>query len=303
MSSELVQVSRTVIVGAGAIGMLFADRLLEHSRCVAVYDINSRANVTGGDATCPSGALASDLAQADWVILALPQAVLATAIPAVSKLTTPASLIVETASTKMPLLETVRASHAHCGILGINPLFGPSLGFANQNVAVVSYRGAPTSAAFIELLRYWGAAVIELTAERHDRLMSINQAAVHCALLALGATIARIMPSASELADAATPPLRAVLMLLGRILRQSPEVYWEIQAQNPFAGPMRELLLENMSRLAQIASQPDGQSVFHRELSALSATLAPLLPSSLAASDAMLATVSRQTPPQSPRQA
>jgi 4-amino-4-deoxyprephenate dehydrogenase len=280
--------ARIVILGAGAVGLLMSKVLTAPERQILLYDLCPKVGVRSGDASNPDEELTAELRHADLVILSLPQPAITAALPTVSQLVAATTLMVETGSVKSPLTAVVDSASTGVEIVGINPMFAPSLGFAGQNVVMIQHRPGPRAALFAHFLSAWGATTTTLTAEQHDQLTALGQNAVHCVLLALGMTLARCAPDSKTLLQTATPPLRALLLLLGRMLRQSPEVYWDIQTANPFAKSARAVLLNSLGDLDQIVASNSGHAAFHAELSALAENLLPVLSSSTATSDEML---------------
>jgi 4-amino-4-deoxyprephenate dehydrogenase len=290
---ELLYFSRTLVLGAGALGTLLVERLRPHSARLRVYDIRPRDGVVRADAERPEGELLADLQDADLVILALPEEALRGALAAIYGLLPPSSLIVETGSVKTSLLATLEGAAPGAELMGLNPLFGPSLDFAGQSAAVIEHRKGPRGELFKQCLRHWQTTIVELTAEQHDRLTAITQAAVHCALITFGAVLTASGSSSDALLRTATPPCHALLLLLGRILLQNPEVYWDIQTANPFAAAARASMSESLAKLDRIVSRADRYPDFEAMLAEMAGALRGVLPGSFVTSDRMLLAIAR----------
>lgn len=267
-----------VVVGAGAVGTLFSERLRGCCRNMRVFDVCAREDVAHGDAVSPQGPLREALAVADLVVLALPEPVVLQALPGMVRAVRATALVVETSSVKSPVEEVLRGMPPDVNVVGINPMFAPSLGFAGQAVSVVTYGNESKVDLMEQWLQSCGARVIRLTALRHDRLVATVQTGVHAALLAFGHTLLRVRTQWPELFAIATLPFQTLLLLLARILGQSPAVYWHIQAGNPFAADSRKTLVEGLQQLDALVARPDGEMEFERWLSTIAAELGPLLP-------------------------
>lgn len=242
-----------VVVGAGPVGRSFAV-LLEGTYDVGTFDTVAVGAARRGDATAPDGALLDALGGASVVVLALPESVLLSALQACAR-AAPDALLVETASVKGPL-EAIKAQLQH-EVLGINPMFAPSLGFSGRPVAVTRHRAGEAAAAFEALLSASGARLTVLDGDRHDRLTASLQALTHAAVLAFADALAHSDASLNELLPLAPPPFRTMLMLAARITSQSPETYWDIQAANPHASGARQRLRDGVARYD---AQPGGMS-------------------------------------------
>ncbi len=274
----MILFNEAIVVGAGAVGTLICERLSACCRNVRVFDVRTRENVAHGDAVSPQGPLREALAVADLVVLALPESVVLRALPGMLGAVPAAALLIETSSVKSPVQEVLRGQPPGVNVLGINPMFAPSLGFAGQVVSVVTYENETN----VDLLEQWlhscGARVVRLAAERHDRLVATVQAGVHAALLAFGHTLLRARTDWPEMFAVATPPFQTLLLLLARILGQSPAVYWDIQTGNPFAADSRKALVEGLEQLNALVAGPHGAMEFERWLSTMTTELGPLLP-------------------------
>lgn len=208
------------------------------------------------------------LAAADWVIAALPESVLLAAWPSIVGIQKPGSLFVDTLSVKKPLVEAMAGRIPPIEALSINPMFAPSLGFKGQGVAVIELHRGRHADAFLGMLQTWGATLSLLTAEKHDRYAALLQSGTHAAILAFGLSLQRLHYDLAAISPIMTPPHRAMLALVARILSASPEVYWEIQAHNPYAAEARQALASAVTELSRLVDNGD-QAGFQRLLADL----------------------------------
>lgn len=262
-------VFRRVVIagGAGAIGTLFAETLHANGHgAPAIVDLRPAAAAPGRagficqeDVQQPSDPVRELIRTCDLLILATPEPVAITAarwmLPEMKR----GSLAVETLSVKSRYAAAVEAVATDAELLGVNPMFAPSLGFAGRSVIAVPYRCGYLAQALLAFVEAEGSDVVQLDAEAHDRACATLQAATHASILAFGmalagshdlATAERIMP----------PPHRTMLALLARIVSGDPEVYREIQAANPYAMQARLDLLEAQRRLDRIIDGDDPES-------------------------------------------
>jgi 4-amino-4-deoxyprephenate dehydrogenase len=121
----------------------------------------------------------------------------------------------------------------------------------------VALHGGPRGQAFLAHMQGWGARVVSMSAEEHDRAMAAVQVATHGAILAFGMALGASGYDMEKISAVTTPPHRLLLALLARIMSASPEVYWEIQTANPFADELRQGLAEAMGRLQQMVAGGD----------------------------------------------
>ncbi|MCE1645028.1 prephenate dehydrogenase/arogenate dehydrogenase family protein, partial [Enterobacter hormaechei] len=91
--------------------------------------------------------------------------------------------------------------------------------------------------------------ISRMTPEEHDQVMALCQALPHAAILIFGLVLAKSPLDIRTLATIAPPPMRTMLALLSRILRNPIEVYWDVQYENPMAAEPRQELLHAIQQL------------------------------------------------------
>jgi prephenate dehydrogenase len=281
MRGDVLPFAEVVIIGAkGSVGSLFCAALAADGRRIVTIDLQrsgesqEHADYFSCDVRNPDAAVQRALGAAELVILAVPERVALEAWPKISALLGARTLLVDTLSVKSRFAELVHHAHAQAEVLSINPMFAPSLGFAGNNAAAVPLVDGPQTKAFIELLESWGCRVQLVSAEEHDRTTAAVQVATHAAILTFGASLMRLGYDARQAAALMTPPHRSMLALLERIATANPEVYWEIQAENPFAASARAALSSGLSDLARWVDQGD-YAAFQTFLRGLKSSVLP----------------------------
>ena len=217
--------------GSGAVGAMFVELLDGAGADVCVVDLDGRpgqiprdVRFRQADITQVEGGLAAELGEADVAVLAVPERVALAALPGVAEALPLGSLLAETLSVKSAIAQAA-SSISGLSVVGLNPMFAPSLGLEGRPVAAVVV---------------------------HDRLAAAAQTLTHASVLAFGFALAELGVSADELAAIAPPPHALLLAVLARISAGTPEVYWDVQAGNPFAPSAREALAGGLRRLAKV---------------------------------------------------
>lgn len=206
------------------------------------------------DVTAPSAPLRKEISAADLVLLALPEPVICAVLASLSETMATDALLVDTSSVKSGV---VAAAPVGRPMVSINPMFAPSLGMAGRPVAAVVLHGGDRAEDLLATLAAWGARVVTMTAAEHDRLVAASQAMTHAAVLGFGMALTRLDLPVATLAATAPPPHQTLLALLARVLSNSPEVYWDIQAANPYAQQARAALADGLRELAQLVADDD----------------------------------------------
>jgi 4-amino-4-deoxyprephenate dehydrogenase len=284
--SSAPTIGRVVVAGgAGAVGSLFAERLQESGNDVVIVDLTAPGPTQGvtrfvrGDIGDP-GAEVTDLVRAaDAVLLSVPEPVALVAIDRLAGALRPDALIADTLSVKTTVVPALHVAAMVAGekaeALSLNPMFAPSLGFAGHPVASVVVRDGQRGRALRELIEQWGARVVIVTADQHDRVAAAAQALTHAAVIAFGAALAELDVDIADLDRMGPPPHTALLSLLARIASGAPEVYWDVQAANPHAPAARRALARGVSRLTDVVEDGD-RAAFGDLLDRLCGVLGPL---------------------------
>lgn len=241
-----------VIGGRGAVGSLVAGHLAGDGLAVLAVDrtpvprTSPTYDHTIGDILHPDDTLQQVLASASTVVLAVPESV---ALAWSTALAGPGMLVVETLSVKSSFAAKIAETGIDGTALGINPMFAPALGMSGRPVAAVTHKGGPAVDAFLDRISSWGADVVRVDADRHDRLAAATQALTHASIMAFGAALSKLDVDGALVHAVAPPPARTALALLARISGGEPEVYRDVQAGNPYAVAARRALADAVREL------------------------------------------------------
>jgi prephenate dehydrogenase len=267
-------IGRVVVAGgSGAVGSLFAERLAESGNDVVIVDreipgpTHRVTRFVRGDISDPGAEVADVVRTADAVLLCVPEPVALVAIGRLVGTLRPDALIADTLSVKSTVVPALHAAAVIAGeaeALSLNPMFAPSLGFAGHPVASVIVRDGQRGRALADLIEQWGARVVNVTADQHDRVAAAAQALTHAAVIAFGAALTELDVDIADLDRMGPPPHTALLSLLARIASGAPEVYWDVQAANPYAPAARRALSRGVSQLADVVE--DGNSAAFGDL-------------------------------------
>jgi len=150
----------------------------------------------------------------------------------------PAGVIVDIASIKTPLIEPIRALQRAGGrVASIHPMFGPSVVLLRDADVVICDTGDAEAAAAVErLFQSTTAHVVKMPLEEHDRIMADLLSLAHATAIAF----ALALPSSEHPVRSTT--FSALESLAAAVVRESPDVYYEIQAMNPHSVASLERL-------------------------------------------------------------
>ncbi|MEM7050702.1 MAG: prephenate dehydrogenase/arogenate dehydrogenase family protein [Acidobacteriota bacterium] len=141
----------------------------------------------------------------------------------------PAGVVVDIASIKTPLVDAIEGLRRAGGrVASIHPMFGPSRLLLRDADVVICDTGDEASTGLVEeLFRATTARRIRLPLAEHDRLMGDLLSLSHATAIAFAVSL----PENDHPVRSTT--FQALAKLAAEAVRESPEVYFEIQADNP----------------------------------------------------------------------
>ena len=244
-----------VLIGAnGRFGRLFRRLIFSTEAKLACFDLAGGPDCLQADAERPDARMKAAISSAELVLLCLPDQISNRALPGLLRFVDSDTLFVESRSVMSGRSKYHEHDHG-ANVICINPLFAPDLSPSGRPVAVVGSVGSPNGQRFTELLKSWGARVVEMEDSEHDRLAAARQALVHAAVISFAVAASR-MPSTPTI-GVEPPPSLLLRMLAARILTSAPETYWAIQADNPFADEARTNLMNALSELRLALEERD----------------------------------------------
>ena len=171
----------------------------------------------------------------------------------------PPGVLIDLASIKTPLVEPIHALRAAgARVASIHPMFGPSTVLLRDAEVVVCEVGDTAAdreaAALAEaLFAPTTARLVRLPLAEHDRIMADLLSLAHAAAIAF----ALALPEAEHAVRSTT--FRALEDLSAAVVRESPDVYYEIQAENPHSAASIDRLRRALDRVREaVASRsPD----------------------------------------------
>jgi len=192
------------------------------------------------------------LPTADLVVCAAPPVAIAALYRGWTK-APPAGVVVDIASIKTPLLEAIAGLRAAGGkVASIHPMFGPAaLLLRDADVVVCDTGDAEATAAVERLFAPTTARLVRLPLAEHDRVMADLLSLAHAAAIAF----ALALPQSSHPVRSTT--FQALERLAAAVVRESPEVYYEIQASNPHSAAAIARLRDALDRLVAAAAATD----------------------------------------------
>ena len=282
MNADTFKIRRFVVAGInGQFGRVLARKLISSGASICGIDVQSSATepslcdryICSSIANLTEAAM-QEIADSDYVLLCLPEHVILEALPRLCEIMRDDSLLIDIASVKSRIRDTLLKIGARVGYLSIHPMFGPMDDFSEQSIGLVPMYENPRLRSFMGMIPAWGASTIELTADQHDTLTAFVQALPHAAIMAFGSTLVRSGLTFEMLLKIATPIQKIMLALATRVVGGQRDTYWSIQTANPVAGIVRNELEEEIRAISDIAIKSNFDD-FSLKLDAVQKFLSP----------------------------
>lgn len=165
----------------------------------------------------------------------------------------PAGVIADISSIKTPLLGSIRRLQAAgARVASLHPMFGPSVVLLRDCDVVICDTGDAAATNVVEqLFEVTTARLLHLPLEEHDRLMADVLTLAHATVIAF----ALALPETPVPVRSTT--LGALQTLSAALMRESPDVYYEIQALNPNSASALGRLADAIARVSAAVSSHD----------------------------------------------
>ena len=168
----------------------------------------------------------------------------------------PAGVIADLASIKTPLIAPIRRlQDAGARVASLHPMFGPSVVLLRDCDVVICDTGDEDAAATVaRLFESTTARLLHLPLEEHDRQMADVLTLAHATAIAF----ALALPETPSPLRSTT--LSALQALSANVVRESPDVYFEIQAKNPNSMTAIARLADAVARVSAAVSSQDAEA-------------------------------------------
>jgi chorismate mutase/prephenate dehydrogenase len=207
---------------------------------------------------------AASRAENDWACRALPTAelvVCSTPPAATAELYAswtarpPGGVVVDIASIKTPLIEPIGALRRAGGrVASIHPMFGPSTVLLRDADVVICETGDREATASVErLFEPTTAHLVRLPLADHDRIMADLLSLSHATAIAF----ALALPETEHPVRSTT--FQSLEALAAAVVRESPDVYFEIQSMNPHSAAALERLRGALDRMVTVVTARDAR--------------------------------------------
>ena len=205
-----------LIGGQGQMGRLFHRAFTASGYEVRVLELDDWDNA------------ADIFAGAGLVVIGVPIAATAAVIESCRSVIPPDAVLADITSLKTAPIQAMLDAHPG-PVVGLHPMFGPTVGSLAKQVVVCCHgRGEEQYSWLLDQIRTWGATVVDVDSETHDRHMGIIQALRHFATFVYGTHLMEENVDLQQVLAMSSPIYRLELAMVGRLFAQDPDLYADI---------------------------------------------------------------------------
>ncbi len=234
-----------VIGGLGQMGRCFATMFEGLGNEVLIADLNTPLS--------PAAAAA----QGDVVLVCVPIDATRDVIEQIGPHVRGGALLADITSTKTAPVQAM-LEHSSAEVLGMHPLFGPSVhSMQGQRIVLTPGRGEGGPAWMRAMLQARELLITETTPEQHDRAMAVVQVLTHFSTEVMGRALQQFGLPLAETLEFTSPVYTMELLMTARHFAQSPHLYAAIQMNNPMRREATDTFLAAAQEVAQIVASED----------------------------------------------
>lgn len=234
-----------IIGGTGQMGQFFK-RFFERNNCKVL--ISSRKTKLKPE-DCAK--------QSDVVMISVPIDVTMNTIKKIAPCINKNSLLIDTTSIKKEPVDAM-LKYSKCEVIGMHPVFGPNVSsLKNQTIVLCPARTKKWLKWLTDIFERNGAKTKIATPENHDEMMSIIQGLNHFSTLSVAYAMKNLGIKLKESLSYTSPIYKLRMIMVGRILNQSPELYANIEIMNPKNKRVLKIYENSSKKLLKIIETKD----------------------------------------------
>ena len=250
-----------IIGGTRAFGAFYAKLLKEAGFEVG---ISSRSEEKGKEFCEKNGYTFSKSARGfDIVILSVPNESAPKTVNAIAQDLDQGTLLVDFCSVKshiVPTLKKLSEQRPDLETASIHPMHGPRIrSLAEIPIVLISIK---TSAKFEVLKKFFESnsdRVFESNMQEHDTILSVVQGLTHYTQFVASNVLSEMNVDLEKTLKFASPNYSIFIGLATRVMVQNPELYSQIQLENPNNEKMRELFSKKAMELEEICRKGEAE--------------------------------------------
>ncbi len=163
-------------------------------------------------------------------------------------------LWMDVTSIKVAPIQSMLKSNAE--VVGLHPMCAPTAKSLRGQVVVVCPMRLNDWSDWTNRFLVWSGASSKICSPtRHDRAMAIIHGLIHSMQLTMAATMQSLGEDINESLSFASPVYKIALSLIGRILKQDPNLYADIQMLNPHVPHVLSQAQNELSKFTETVTE------------------------------------------------
>lgn len=241
MAKRNEKITVGIIGGKGKMGRIFAN-IFECAGCnVLIADLHTPLK---------NEKLAK---MSDVVIICVPIAKTVDVIKKIVHEIKSSSLLMDITSIKGKSIPAMIESS--CAVIGLHPMFNNTTIGPGQTIIINPARPRCWLHWVTNILKQNNFNLRSLSAQRHDKIMSLVQGLVHAAEMSFIHALKKNNIGITNLLSYSGPAPSLKILLASRILAQDPDLYSSIQLENPHTKNAQKIYLESLKELTDIVER------------------------------------------------
>ena len=214
-----------IIGGNGKMGVWFKNFFLKEKLEVIISDLNTKLSNK------------ELVEKADIIIISVPINKVSEVVKEIKNNIKKDALLSDFTSLKTGPINEMKKVKS--GVLGMHPLFGPLCSnIKGQTIVFCRVKDNPWVAFLKNIFQKNGVKIIELSPKKHDEQVAFLQALLHFTNISFSYFL--YLKKFKSIPDFITPLFKLQSLVFGRILAQNPELYANIEIENPYFKKISE---------------------------------------------------------------
>jgi prephenate dehydrogenase len=257
-----------IIGGTGEMGQWFTHFFKNNGYEVTVWGSGGKVEIARKMGVDFAPDLDMAISESNIVIVTVPIDITEQVIRETAPKMKSGSLLMDLTSLKVKPTEAMKeCAPADVEILGTHPMFGPSIPSLHGQIFIltpIEGRCRKWFPVIRALLEDNGAHIEVISAQEHDRFVSVVQGLTHFAYITIGTTFNRLDFSVAQSRRFMSPVYDIMVDFVGRILGQNPYLYAFIQMENPEVLKVHEAFMQECREMSAIVREHDVESFISR---------------------------------------
>lgn len=232
-----------IIGGKGKMGRLFADFFRRNGCKVLISDLDTKLTNT------------KLAARSDVIIVSVPIDATRNVIKKIVRYVRKDAVLMDLTSVKIkPVFEMLKCRGE---VVGLHPMFPDTAPMTGQTVLLCPARGTKWLSWIKKLFKKEGVNMKTLTSREHDKKMAEAQSLVHFADIVFGDTLKTLKKPVRKVLEYTSASSDLKIGLAARLLAQDPNLYGNIQIENPNTEKTIAKYLRSAEKLLKIIKRKD----------------------------------------------